>query len=37
MKTGQEYTVDSRNGIIYEGIMAQAVQPPPAANGSAMS
>jgi pyruvate,water dikinase len=27
MKTGQEYTVDSRNGIIYEGIMAQAVQP----------
>jgi pyruvate,water dikinase len=27
MKTGQEYTVDSRNGIIYEGILAQAVQP----------
>ncbi|HLN88770.1 MAG TPA: phosphoenolpyruvate synthase, partial [Candidatus Binatia bacterium] len=27
MKTGQEYTVDSRNGVIYEGIMAQAVQP----------
>lgn len=27
MKTGQEYTVDSRNGIIYEGIMAQATQP----------
>ena len=27
MKTGQEYTVDSRNGIIYEGIMAQAVAP----------
>ena len=31
MKTGQEYTVDSRNGIIYEGIMAQAVQPAVAA------
>ncbi len=27
MKTGKEYTVDSRNGIIYEGILAQAVQP----------
>jgi pyruvate,water dikinase len=27
MKTGQQYTVDSRNGIIYEGILAQAVQP----------
>jgi pyruvate,water dikinase len=27
MKTGQEYTVDSRNGVIYEGIMAQAVTP----------
>jgi pyruvate, water dikinase len=26
MKTGQEYTVDSRNGVVYEGIMAQAVQ-----------
>ncbi len=34
MKTGQEYTVDSRNGIIYEGIMAQAINH--AANGSAM-
>ena len=22
MKTGQDYTVDSRNGVIYEGIMA---------------
>ena len=31
MKTGKEYTVDSRNGVIYEGIIAQAVQP--AANG----
>jgi pyruvate,water dikinase len=27
MKTDQEYTVDSRNGIIYEGIMAEAVAP----------
>ena len=36
MKTGKEYTVDSRNGIIYEGIIAQAVQPTAATNGSAM-
>ena len=36
MKTGQEYTVDSRNGIIYEGIMEQAVQPAVAQNGSNM-
>jgi pyruvate, water dikinase len=36
MKTGEEYTVDSRNGVIYEGIMAQAVQPATANNGSAM-
>jgi pyruvate,water dikinase len=27
MKTGKEYTVDSRNGVIYEGILAQAVPP----------
>ncbi len=27
MKTGEEYTVDSLNAIIYEGITAQAVQP----------
>ena len=27
MKTGVEYTVDSRNGIIYEGVLAQAVAP----------
>jgi len=27
MKTGQQYTVDSRNGIIYEGVLSQAVQP----------
>jgi len=33
MKTGLEYTVDSRNGIIYEGIMAQATAAP---NGSAI-
>ncbi|HKZ88262.1 MAG TPA: phosphoenolpyruvate synthase, partial [Candidatus Bathyarchaeia archaeon] len=26
LKTGKEYTVDSRNGIIYEGVLAQAVQ-----------
>ncbi len=35
MKTGQEYTVDSRNGVIYEGIMAQAVQPAASNNGGA--
>jgi len=33
MKTGKEYTVDSRNGVIYEGIIAQAVQPVAANNG----
>jgi pyruvate,water dikinase len=27
LKNGVKYTVDSRNGIIYEGILAQAVQP----------
>jgi pyruvate,water dikinase len=26
MKTGQEYTVDSRNGIIYEGVLAELIQ-----------
>ena len=26
MKTGKEYTVDSRNGIVYEGILQEAVQ-----------
>jgi pyruvate,water dikinase len=26
MKTGQEYTVDSRNGVIYEGILREAAQ-----------
>ncbi len=33
MKTGKEYTVDSRNGVIYEGIIAQAVQTPASNNG----
>jgi len=36
MKTGQEYTVDSRNGVIYEGIIAQAVQPVAANNGGSV-
>jgi pyruvate,water dikinase len=36
MKTGEEYTVDSRNGIIYEGIIAQAVQPASNSNGSSI-
>jgi pyruvate, water dikinase len=36
MKTGQEYTVDSRNGVIYEGIMAQAVAPAASNNGGAV-
>ncbi len=27
MQTGVDYTVDSRNGVIYEGIMPQAVAP----------
>jgi pyruvate, water dikinase len=31
LKTGQEYTVDSRNGLIYEGIMPQALTPAPTA------
>jgi len=26
MKTGKDYTVDSRNAVIYEGIMEQATQ-----------
>ncbi len=36
MKTGKEYTVDSRNGVIYEGIIAQAVQPAAGNNESGM-
>ncbi len=35
MKTGVKYTVDSRNGIIYEGVLAQAAQPAPVVNGTA--
>jgi pyruvate,water dikinase len=27
METGKEYTVDSRNGVVYEGVMPQAAQP----------
>ncbi len=38
LKTGQEYTVDSRNGIVYEGVLQQAVAPAaassPATNGA---
>jgi pyruvate,water dikinase len=26
MKTGQEYTVDSRNGVIYEGVLSEATE-----------
>jgi pyruvate,water dikinase len=37
MKTGQEYTVDSRNGLIYEGIISQAVQPATNQNGGAVT
>jgi pyruvate, water dikinase len=33
MKTGVDYTVDSRNAVIYEGVMAQAVQPAASQNG----
>jgi pyruvate, water dikinase len=36
MKTGQEYTVDSRNGVIYEGIMAQAIAPAATSNEGAV-
>jgi len=35
MKTGVQYTVDSRNGVIYQGVLAQAVQPAPVVNGTA--
>jgi pyruvate,water dikinase len=27
METGKQYTVDSRNGIVYEGILAEAAKP----------
>ncbi|MEM4243202.1 MAG: phosphoenolpyruvate synthase [Candidatus Bathyarchaeia archaeon] len=30
MVTGKEYTVDSRNGVVYEGIISEATQPTPA-------
>lgn len=33
LKTGVEYTVDSRNGIIYEGIMKEAIAPVATTNG----
>jgi pyruvate,water dikinase len=33
MKNGVEYTVDSRNGIIYEGVLEQAVAPVASNNG----
>ncbi|MEM2108823.1 MAG: putative PEP-binding protein, partial [Candidatus Bathyarchaeia archaeon] len=29
MKTGKEYTVDSRNGIVYEGILSEATKAAP--------
>jgi pyruvate, water dikinase len=35
LKTGQEYTVDSRTGLIYEGIIAQATQPTAATGNGA--
>ncbi len=35
METGKQYTVDARNGVVYEGIMAQATQPAKAAAGAA--
>jgi len=34
MKTGKEYTVDSRNGIIYEGILREATEATSEASGS---
>jgi len=40
MKTGQEYTVDSRNGIIYEGVLreaAEAAMTPEATGGVAIT
>jgi pyruvate,water dikinase len=36
MKQGVEYTVDSRNGIIYEGILQQAVAPVATNNGGSV-
>jgi len=37
MKTGVEYTVDSRNGVIYEGILQNAVAPVASINGGAVT
>ena len=37
MKTGVEYTVDSRNGVIYEGILQEAVAPVVSVNGGAVT
>jgi len=36
METGKEYTVDARNGVIYEGIVEELVKPaaPPTAKGA---
>lgn len=36
METGKEYTVDARNGIIYEGVVEELVKPiaPPTAEGA---
>jgi pyruvate,water dikinase len=34
MKTGKQYTVDSRNGVVYEGILADAVAPPASKAGA---
>ena len=36
LKTNQEYTVDSRNGLIYEGIISQAVEPATKTGNGAM-
>jgi pyruvate,water dikinase len=35
LKAGQEYTVDSQNGVVYEGIIQQAKEPAVAQNGAA--
>ena len=36
METGKEYTVDARNGVIYEGVVEELVKPtaPPTAKGA---
>ncbi|MCW4008494.1 MAG: phosphoenolpyruvate synthase [Candidatus Bathyarchaeota archaeon] len=35
MKTGKEYTVDSRNGIVYEGVLSEAAQAAPTISATA--